>query len=76
MEIHYAVIFHFCNLELSHFDDPKFSSVNHCLLVEYFDTYIKKKKKEKISWFVEEDIFPFYIEYQMRSSKIYSVRIL
>lgn len=52
MEIHYAVIFHFCNLELSHFDDPKFSSVNHCLLVEYFDTYIKKKKKKKYrgSW--------------------------
>lgn len=45
MEIHYAVIFHFCNLELSHFDDPKFSNVNHCLLVEYFDTYIKKKRK-------------------------------
>lgn len=45
MEIHYVVIFHFCNLELSHFDDPKFSNVNHCLLVEYFDTYIKKKRK-------------------------------
>lgn len=40
MEIYYAVIFNFCKLELSYFNDPKFSNAGYRLLVEYFDRYI------------------------------------